>query len=123
MNKYFGFSNEIIRLVAQEIIDRIDEIDDFEDCELSDLAMEMFNNEYYIMGTKNAKRFISEHIDDMFVLNEYINNIWGQDLIFKDPEILVLTLILSVTEVIIGVLDHTEEYNIELIKQELEKLL
>ena len=120
MNKYFGFSNEIIRLVAQEIIDRID---DFEDCELNDLAMEMFNNEYYIMGTKNAKRFISEHIEDMFVLNEYINDIWGQDLIFKDPEILVLTLILSVAEVIIGVLDHTEEYNIELIKQELEKLL
>ena len=27
----------------------------------------------------------------MFVLNEYINDIWGQDLIFKDPEILVLT--------------------------------
>ena len=59
----------------------------------------------------------------MFVLNEYINDIWGQDLIFKDPEILVLTLILSVAEVIIGALDHTEEYNIELIKQELEKLL
>ena len=51
MNKYFGFSNEIIRLVAQEIIDRID---DFEDCELNDLAMEMFNNEYYIMGTKKC---------------------------------------------------------------------
>lgn len=120
MNKYFGFSNEIIKLVAQEIIDRID---DFEDCELSDLAMEMFNNEYYMVGTKKAKSFISKYIDDMFVLNEYVNDILGQDLIFKDPEMLVVILILSVAEVIIGTLDHTEEYNIELIKQELEKLL
>ena len=120
MNKYFGFSNEIVKLVAQEIIDRID---NFEDCKLNDLAMEMFNNEYYIMGNKKAKSFISKYIDDMFILNEYINDVWGQDLIFKDPEMLVVTLILSVAEVIIRTLDHIEEHNIKLIKQELEKLL
>ena len=76
-----------------------------------------------MVGTKKAKSFISKYIDDMFILNEYVNNVWGQDLIFKDPEMLVVTLILSVAEVIIGTLDNIEEHNKVLIKQEFEKIL
>ena len=42
MNKYFGLSTELINLVAQEIISRID---DYEDCELFNLADEMFSHD------------------------------------------------------------------------------
>ena len=119
MNKYFGLSTELISLVAQEIISRID---DYEDCELFNLADEMFNNDYYIIGINQAKEFIAEYIDDMFVLNEYINNLYGEELTFKDPEAIVSTVMFLTAGMIIGEL-NVEKYDTKLIKKELERLL
>ena len=63
MNKYFGLSTELINLVTQEIISRID---DYEDCELFNLADEMFNNDYYIIRIKQAKENIIELFTDKY---------------------------------------------------------
>ena len=63
------YSYEIEQLIAEEIINNIE---NFEGSYASDLAYDMNNNDYYIIGTYQAKEFLKEYFDDMLeCLEEY----------------------------------------------------
>lgn len=63
------YSYEIEQLIAEEIINNIE---NFEGSYASDLAYDMYNNDYYIIGTYQAKEFLKEYFDDMLeCLEEY----------------------------------------------------
>ena len=56
------YSREIRNLIKDEIKDMIMDYKDVYGC---DLAYEMYNNDYYIIGTYKAKEFLKEYFDDM----------------------------------------------------------
>ena len=56
------YSRKIRNLIKDEIKDMIM---DYKDVYGSDLAYEMYNNDYYIIGTYEAKQFLKEYFDDM----------------------------------------------------------
>ena len=56
------YSRKIRNLIKDEIKDMIMDYKDVYGC---DLAYEMYNNDYYIIGTYEAKRFLKEYFDDM----------------------------------------------------------
>lgn len=56
------YSREIRELIKDEIKDMIH---DYEGTYICDLAHEMYNKDYYIIGTYQAKEFLKKHFDDM----------------------------------------------------------
>ena len=56
------YSKKIRNLIKDEIKDMIMDYEDVYGC---DLAHEMYNNDYYIIGTYEAKQFLKEYFDDM----------------------------------------------------------
>ena len=56
------YSRKIRNLIKDEIKDMIMDYEDVYGC---DLAYEMYNNNYYIIGTYEAKQFLKEYFDDM----------------------------------------------------------
>lgn len=56
------YSRKIRNLIKDEIKDMIMDYKDVHGC---DLAYEMYNNDYYIIGTYKAKQFLKEYFDDM----------------------------------------------------------
>lgn len=55
------YSRKIRNLIKDEIKDMIMDYENVYGC---DLAYEMYNNDYYIIGTYEAKLFIREYFDD-----------------------------------------------------------
>ena len=56
------YSRKIRNLIKDEIKDMIMDYENVYGCEL---AYEMYNNDYYIIGTYKAKEFLKEYFDDM----------------------------------------------------------
>ncbi|GAA0071688.1 hypothetical protein UT300003_32130 [Clostridium sardiniense] len=64
------------KVIAQNIIDDIDSYEGTYGC---DLAYEMFNSDYYIIGTYQSKQFLKNYIDELFdALEEYNDEIGAQ---------------------------------------------
>ena len=57
-----GYSRKIRNLIKDEIKDMIMDYEDVYGC---DLAHEMYNNDYYIIGTYKARQFLKKYFDDM----------------------------------------------------------
>ena len=119
------YSKEIRELIKGEIKDMIMDYEDVYGC---DLAYEMYNNDYYIIGTYKAKQFLKEYFDDMCECLEQYQEEVGEG--YKDitnPEKVASLLTLFVAQDVLSeskVLDEcwdcrlTEE-NLEAIKEEL----
>ena len=69
------YSREIRNLIKDEIKDMIM---DYEDVYGADLAYEMYNNDYYIIGTYKAKQFLKEYFDDMTECLEQYEEEFGE---------------------------------------------
>ena len=120
-----GYSRKIRNLIKDEIKDMIM---DYEDVYGSDLAYEMYNNDYYIIGTYEAKQFLKEYFDDMLeCLEQYGEEIGGTYPDITNAEKVATLLALFVAQDILNeskTLDEcwdcrlTEE-NLEAIKEEL----
>ena len=101
---------------------------DYEDVYGCDLAYEMYNNDYYIIGTYKAKQFLKEYFDDMTECLEQYQEEFGETYPdITNPEKLATLLALSVAQDVLyesKTLDEcwdcrlTEE-NLEAIKEEL----
>lgn len=119
------YSKEIRELIKGEIKDNIM---DYEGVCACDLAYEMYNNDYYIIGTYKAKQFLKEYFDDMCeCLEQYQEEV---DEVYKDitsPEKVASLLALFVAQDVLSeskVLDDKwdealEESDLEQIKEEL----
>ena len=119
------YSKEIRELIKGEIKDMIMDYEDVYGC---DLAYEMYNNDYYIIGTYKAKQFIREYFDDMCECLEQYQEEFGE--VYKDitdPEKVASLLALFVAQDVLSeskVLDNKwnealEESDLEQIKEEL----
>ena len=119
------YSRKIRNLIKDEIKDMIM---DYEDVYGSDLAYEMYNNDYYIIGTYKARQFLKEYFDDMLeCLEQYGEEVGGTYPDITNAEKVATLLALFVAQDILNeskTLDEcwdcrlTEE-NLEAIKEEL----
>ena len=120
-----GYSRKIRNLIKSEIKDMIMDYEDVYGC---DLAHEMYNNDYYIIGTYKAKQFLKEYFDDMCECLEQYQEEFGE--IYKDitdPEKVASLLALFVAQDVLSeskILDDKwnealEESDLEQIKEEL----
>lgn len=119
------YSKEIRELIKDEIKD---DIMNYEGVYACDLVYEMYNTDYYIIGTYKAKQFLKEYFDDMCeCLEQYQEEV---DEIYKDitnPEKVASLLALFVAQDVLSeskVLDDKwnealEESDLEQIKEEL----
>ena len=119
------YSKEIRNLIKDEIKDMIMDYENVYGC---DLAYEMYNNDYYIIGTYKAKQFLKEYFDDMSECLEQYQEEFGE--VYKDitdPEKVASLLALFVAQDVLSeskILDDKwnealEESDLEQIKEEL----
>ena len=69
------YSRKIRNLIKDEIKDMIMDYENVYGC---DLAYEMYNNDYYIIGTYKAKQFLKEYFDDMTECLEQYEEEFGE---------------------------------------------
>ena len=69
------YSRKIRNLIKDEIKDMIMDYENVYGC---DLAYEMYNNDYYIIGTYKAKQFLKEYFDDMTECLEQYQEEFGE---------------------------------------------
>ena len=120
-----GYSRKIRNLIKDEIKDMIMDYEDVYGC---DLAYEMYNNDYYIIGTYKAKQFLKEYFDDMTeCLEQYEEELGETYPDITNSEKLATLLALSVAEDVLCESKTLDEYwdcrlteeNLEAIKEEL----
>ena len=119
------YSKEIRELIKGEIKDMIMDYENVYGC---DLAYEMYNNDYYIIGTYKAKQFLKEYFDDMTeCLEQYEEELGETYPDITNSEKLATLLALSVAEDVLCESKTLDEYwdcrlteeNLEAIKEEL----
>ena len=120
-----GYSRKIRNLIKDEIKDMIMDYEDVYGC---DLAHEMYNNDYYIIGTYKARQFLKEYFDDMIeCLEQHEEEIGEAYPDITNSEKLATLLALSVAEDVLCESKTLDEYwdcrlteeNLEAIKEEL----
>ena len=75
MNYERRISNE----VTSYTIDRLEELKDWYDTDMADLHNELFNTDYYIIGTYQAKKWLGEDVLDIIGdITEYEENTFGE---------------------------------------------
>ena len=90
------YSRKIRNLIKDEIKDMIMDYEDVYGC---DLAYEMYNNDYYIIGTYKAKQFLKEYFDDMIeCLEQYEEELGETYPDITNSEKLATLLALSVAQ-------------------------
>ena len=119
------YSRKIRNLIKDEIKDMIMDYENVYGC---DLAYEMYNNDYYIIGTYKAKQFLKEYFDDMIeCLEQYEEELGETYPDITNSEKLATLLALSVAEDVLCESKTLDEYwdcrlteeNLEAIKEEL----
>ena len=120
-----GYSRKIRNLIKDEIKDMIMDYEDVYGC---DLAHEMYNNDYYIIGTYKARQFLKEYFDDMIeCVEQYEEEVGETYPDITNSEKLATLLALSVAEDVLCESKTLDEYwdcrlteeNLEGIKEEL----
>ena len=120
-----GYSRKIRNLIKSEIKDMIMDYEDVYGC---DLAHEMYNNDYYIIGTYKARQFLKKYFDDMIeCLEQYEEEVGETYPDITNSEELATLLALSVAEDVLCEAKTLEEYwdcrlteeSLEAIKEEL----
>ena len=120
-----GYSRKIRNLIKDEIKDMIMDYEDVYGC---DLAHEMYNNDYYIIGTYKARQFLKKYFDDMIeCLEQYEEELGETYPDITNSEKLATLLALSVAEDVLCESKTLDEYwdcrlteeNLEAIKEEL----
>ena len=75
------FSYEIKKEIANEMIDYIENYG-IQDMYLCDIATELYNNDYYMIGIYQCKEWLKKYFDDMLETIEYWEDETGEP--FKD---------------------------------------
>lgn len=86
----------LTKKVAKEILQRLDELEGVYTC---DAMHELFNHDYYITGTKEAKKFLKQNIDELFEALEQYQFDFGEPYPYiTDPERLATLVVLYTAE-------------------------
>ncbi len=97
------FTYEIKKEIASELIDYI-ESGYVEDSYLCDIASELYNNDYYMIGIYQCKNWLKEHFDDMLETIKYweeeTGSTWGH--LITDVEKLVTLVAYTVADVLLN---------------------
>jgi len=65
--------------VTNYTIDRLEDLKDWYDTDMADLHNELFNTDYYIIGTYQAKKWLGEDVLDIIGdITEYEENTFGE---------------------------------------------
>lgn len=89
-------------IIKGEILESLKN-EEYEGTYICDLACEMYNNDYYIIGTYQAKEFTKENIENVLqALENYQDNIGTQYNDITDYEKLATFTVLDVAENIIS---------------------
>jgi hypothetical protein len=72
------FSSEIKKEIAFEMYDSFKNYESIQDMYLCDIASEFYNNDYYIIGTYQAKEWLKKYFDDMLEVIEYWEDMTGE---------------------------------------------
>ena len=122
--------NTVESLEKRIAMNIMDDIESYEGTYACDLASEMFNNDYYIIGTYEAKQFLKNYIDELFeTLEKYKLDFGEQYPHITDAEKLATLVALNKAEEILSDLEiiedkwdePIEEEDIEKIKEELKE--
>ena len=100
------FSKELRTQIAKEIISIIGDYEGVYGCDLSNL---MYNEDYYIIGTYQAKEFLKKYFDDMIETLEKYQNEFGERY-QADPEKLATLVALFVAEEILSESEVLNKY-------------
>lgn len=88
--------------IKAEIIEMV-ENNNYEGTYICDLAHEMYNQDYYIIGTYQAKEFLKENFDEMIEALEYYKDNFGDQYPdVTDVEKLATYTVLVIAEQVIG---------------------
>lgn len=95
--------------IKQEILERLQD-GELEGVEVSEAMSLLYNTDYYIIGTYQAKQFIEENIDELFeALEDYQDNIGEGYPGITDPEKLASLIALYVAETLWNELDTVQD--------------
>jgi len=115
-------SNKLYKEIAQDIIDRID---DYEGTRDDEIHNNLYNTDYYIIGTYEAKKWLEKY--DTFrcisYVKEYEEELSGEvhtDL--TDPEKIVNMLVYIIGEEILSITHHLTEKGNILNKREIKDI-
>ena len=120
------YSNEIKKEIIPGIIDYI-ESNGIENEYLCDIAHNVYNMDYYLLGFYQCKEWIKEYFDDMLTVIEYWEEETGDDYakyITKDIEKLVSLIVYTVADwVLYDIYDELEIDSNELCDKDCEYLI
>ena len=107
--------------IAKEIFENLESYEGVYGC---DLAYEMFNSDYYIIGTYRAKQFLKENIDELFeALEEYEFEFGEQYPNITNAEKLATLVALNEGKKVLNNLETLEEkWNETIEEEEIEKI-
>ena len=113
------FSKELRTQIAEEIISIIGDYEGVYGC---DLSHHMYNEDYYIIGTYQAKEFLKKYFDDMIETLERYQNEFGERY-QADPEKLATLVALFVAEEVLSESEVLNKYwNNELEAEQLKEI-
>ena len=115
------YSKEIREQIRSEIKDMISDYENVYGC---DLAYEMYNNDYYIIGTYKAKQELKKYFDDMCeCIEQYKEEVGTTYEDITDAEKLLTLLMLFVAQDVLSESETlNEHWNEQLNKEMLIKI-
>lgn len=107
--------------IREEIKERLDELEGIYTC---DAMNELYNRDYYIIGTYQAKEFLKENFDELFeALEDYQENIGQQYPDITNPEKMASLTVLYIADQVWNELETVKElWNDELTEEDLQQI-
>ena len=123
-------NQDLYELVINGIIEYIKEVyeegDEIPDCDLYEIVNNLYNNDFYIIGIREAGEFLLEYRDEAVEADEYYRGEFGEGLIFGEEEKNVNKLLLYIGEQIMSLVleeEHKPVYTKENLIRVINKLI
>ena len=119
------FSYEIKKELACEMIDYIENYG-IQDMYLCDIAGELYNNDYYIIGIYQAKEWLKKYFDDMLETIEYWEEETGEpygQMITEIEKLATLVAYTVVDNLLYEVQDYAELDNNDICDEKIEQII
>ena len=111
MDKYYK-QKEIHDYAMQRLNELVEYEDDYLQKDIPDIHHELFNTDYYIIGTYQAKQWLGDQVFDVIeIIKEYENEHFGEVTTdFSEPEKVVNMYVYIVGEYILNEMPTDGEY-------------
>ena len=119
------FSYEIKKEIANEMIDYIENYG-IQDMYLCDIATELYNNDYYMIGIYQCKEWLKKYFDDMLETIEYWEDETGEPyskMITNVEELATLVAYTVADTILYEIYDCADLNNNEFCDKETEQII